>query len=69
MNPGMDKNAFKEIESQDNLPPEVKQQTLGSLYALKLVFDLVDLFVAKAGAVATAAISLNAPEQQPPQDT
>lgn len=69
MNPGMDSNPFKEIESQENLPPEVKQQTLGSLYAIKLAFDLVDLFVAKAGAVATAAISLNPAEKSPPQSS
>ncbi|RMG68367.1 MAG: hypothetical protein D6722_11855 [Bacteroidetes bacterium] len=58
-------NAFKSLESQASLPPDAKQETLGSLYALKLVFDLVDLFVAKAGGVATAAISLTPPQDPP----
>ncbi|MEO1450119.1 MAG: hypothetical protein AAFV07_11360 [Bacteroidota bacterium] len=53
----MSDNAFKQIEPDDNLPPETKAETLSNLFSLKLVLDLVDLFVVKAGATFGASIS------------
>jgi hypothetical protein len=40
-------NVFQEILPEDELPQEVRQQTLSNLYTLRLVLDVVDLFVVK----------------------
>lgn len=65
----MSDNVFKQIEPDDNLPPEARAETLSNLYSLKLVLDLVDLFVVKAGAAFGASISGpsdSTPEQNSP---
>jgi hypothetical protein len=49
-------NPFKEIASNDQLPPEVKEQTLSNLYSLQLVLAVVDLFAVKAGGTFTEAV-------------
>lgn len=45
----MRRNAFKELESTEKLPPRVKEETLGNVGALAFVMDLVELFVARSG--------------------
>ena len=45
----MRKNAFKEIEGEETLPPQIKEETLGNVGALAFIMDLVDLFVARSG--------------------
>lgn len=46
----MEKNVFQEIESDEVLPPQVKKETLGTLFSMKMIADFIDLFVVKAGA-------------------
>lgn len=58
----MSKNAFKQIEPDDNLPAGTKSETLSNIFSLKLVLDLVDLFVVKAGA--SFGVSISGPEPQ-----
>ncbi|GAB4415623.1 MAG: hypothetical protein OHK0039_24400 [Bacteroidia bacterium] len=64
----MDENAFKSLETTHRLPKTARRDTLGSLFALKLVMDIVDLFVSKAARVAAAALP-SVSEEVPPQDT
>lgn len=45
----MRRNAFKEIEGQETLPPQIKEETLGNVGALAFIMDLVELFVARSG--------------------
>jgi len=53
-------NVFQEISPDDELPEEVRQQTLSNLYSLRLVLDVMDLFVVKAGAAMGDAIASSA---------
>ncbi len=53
----MRRNAFKEIEGEDTLPPQVREETLGNVGALAFIMDLVDLFVAKSGQSMIASLS------------
>lgn len=53
----MSQNPFKQIEPEDKLPPETKGETLSNIFSLKLVLDLIDLFVVKAGATFGTSIS------------
>lgn len=45
----MRKNAFKELEGDESLPPQIKEATLGNVGALAFIMDLVELFVARSG--------------------
>lgn len=40
-------NNFQEIEPRDTLPAHIKAQTMSSLGTLKLIMDMVDLFIVK----------------------
>ena len=44
----MSKNIFEQIEGDDSLPENVKQETLSNVYALRMVLDLADLFLVKS---------------------
>lgn len=50
-------NAFKKIEPKDNLPKRVKKETLSNIFSLKLIMDIVDLFVVKGASSLSQAIS------------
>lgn len=51
-------NPFKSLDEQDeSLPLDVKKQTLGNLFSLRLIMDIIDLFLAKAGASVNIAVS------------
>ena len=55
-------NPFHELDAEESyplLPNEVKVQTLGSIYSLRMLMDIVDLFVSKAGATFHTSISPN----------
>lgn len=58
-------NVFKEIEGDDRLPEEVKKQTLSNLHNLRLIMEVVDLFVVKAAATFTSSLG----EQTDPSET
>ena len=47
----MSGNAFKNIESNENIPDSVKKEMLSNLDTIKLVADFVDLFFIKGGNV------------------
>ena len=51
-------NIFQEIESDATIPPQVKEEMISNLEAIKLVADLVDLFFIKGTSVATQALSV-----------
>jgi hypothetical protein len=61
-------NVFQEIMPDDELPEEVRQQTLSNLYSLRLVLDVMDLFVVKAGAAMGEMIGSSAPDSGSQQD-
>ena len=50
-------NAFKNIEPKDNLPKQVKKETLSNIFSLKLFMDIMDLFVVKGASTLTQTIS------------
>lgn len=50
-------NPFKSLDPESELPESVKAQTMGNLYAAKMIMDIIDLFVAKAGSSAHMLIS------------
>ncbi|MDX2246077.1 MAG: hypothetical protein SF052_04840 [Bacteroidia bacterium] len=50
-------NPFKSLDPEKKLPDSVKDQTMGNLYAAKMIMDIIDLFVAKAGTSAHLLIS------------
>lgn len=50
-------NVFQDISPDDKLPEDVRQQTLSNLYTLRLVLDVMDLFVVKAGATLGESLS------------
>ncbi len=52
-------NNFKKLETEANLPPEVKKETLSNLDSMKLVLELVDLFFFKAGNTFAGSLSSN----------
>ena len=55
-------NPFQELDPEEELPrlpDNVKAQTLGSIYSLRLIMDIVDLFVSKAGQTFHTSISPN----------
>ncbi|MEL6673118.1 MAG: hypothetical protein AAFR61_13035 [Bacteroidota bacterium] len=60
-------NVFKELEANEKLPPEVKEQTLSTLSSVKLIMDFVDLFVVKAGRAFSATMSGNTSPTDTPQ--
>lgn len=53
----MRRNAFKEIEGEETLPPEIREDILGNVGALAFIMDLVDLFVARSGQSMIASLS------------
>ncbi len=57
------KNVFKQIESDESLPAEVKKQTLSNLYNLRLILDVVDLFSVKAASTFVESLGSS---QEPP---
>lgn len=61
-------NVFQEISPDDELPGEVRQQTLSNLYSLRLVLDVLDLFVVKGSAVLGEALSQGAAPEATDQD-
>lgn len=66
----MDKsNSFKNIEPEENLPKNVKDETLGSLYSVKLFIDVLDLFFIKAGGVAGRSLSSDDGPESPSQNS
>jgi hypothetical protein len=54
-------NVFQDIMPDDELPEDVRQQTLSNLYSLRLVLDVMDLFVIKAGAAFGEVIASSSP--------
>ncbi|MEZ4825159.1 MAG: hypothetical protein R3C61_02525 [Bacteroidia bacterium] len=50
-------NPFKSLESEKELPESVKDQTMGNVYAAKMIMDIVDLFVGKVGLSAQKLIN------------
>ncbi|MDX1905861.1 MAG: hypothetical protein SF053_02435 [Bacteroidia bacterium] len=56
---------FKELEPQAELPPETRDQTLGSVYALRCVMDMAELFLAAPFEVLIHALSPAGTEDQP----
>lgn len=73
-------NPFQDLDSEEDelpqLPDLVKSQTLGSIYSLRLIMDIVDLFVSKAGSTFHTSISPldvnlldgNTDENDPPEE-
>ena len=49
-------NVFEQIESDDTIPVQVKEEMLSSLDTVKLVADVIDLFFVKGGQVAIRGI-------------
>lgn len=72
-NSSMD-NPFKQIEPTDSLPKEAKREALGNIFSIKLVMDVLDLFIAKIGAAATDSLTMETEpsteeEDQTPPDS
>ncbi|MEZ4776442.1 MAG: hypothetical protein R3D00_24920 [Bacteroidia bacterium] len=57
-------NPFKNLDPESELPESVKEQTMGNLYATKMIMDIIDLFVSKAGSSVHMLISPTTPQPQ-----
>ena len=53
----MEENAFKRIESNDSIPPHVKEEMLSNLDFAKLVGDVMEMFFVRAASTAANALS------------
>lgn len=40
-------NNFKELEPTDNLPIHIKEEVMGNLGSIRMIMDMVDLFLVK----------------------
>lgn len=50
-------NNFETLEADKALPENVKRETLGNLDTIKLVLDLVDMFMIKASTAFTESVN------------